>query len=759
LRFEQIIINPDYWDDVQIIASKTPLEFNFNLDCYTAQGCIANLSMQNIKGIAMGSWEECRGFSTYHITAENKPKLLKLMLKHPPGRRILSDRPNSNIQIPRITCYNLKIDNTPLIIPNNKKVELDDTSQTDTEMQDVLGGNKVSYTGTAEISPYIIDTGLEVPTQIYSSAKEALNLNLFSPEIRPYIKRIFLDRYPNVVSLHSLDAGDVSKTLGFTSLRLIPGEKLPRHKRIYQLSPQDVNYMEELLEQFIRFGYVRRAPIESTDQHLYGMSTYLVPRRKLTDIARLVIDFSPLTSIIQSPPNIIPDISVSLQNLQNKAMDLRYAYLALKIDEESKPLTTFLTPNGAYQWLSIPTGASCSPAYFVDAVNRILHYKPEYDENGSPIFDVPNKVRLKRDVMKNSFHYFDDIICSSENKATYKESLDYHFNSLERIVERLSFHNVKLSVNKSEFARSKILFLGWIISHNFIIPDPRRIEKIKSAEVPKSKKEVRSFLGLVNSIRRVIPFNVIQQMQILSPLTSSSKNVTFEITKEHINAFNSIKELLLKEPLYCNLIDEKATKYLWVDAASSSGCLGAVLAQRVGDERETKVLPTFIDLENPVHQIIYDKGLNYEPCKLYTSLPIVVPKPSELKTVPPKVTKKEKFYGHKEDDIHNSLFWSLFSIYALYNCKIPNSINEVRVEIVKEVKKNILGIKLKDQSFNNEHRYYREYLTDFEEGKANVDKDWIMIEALAKITHRCIIILSTLEKHGRRGMSSLYNCA
>jgi hypothetical protein len=111
-----------------------------------------------------------------------------------------------------------------------------------------------------------------------------------------------------------------------------------------------------------------------------------------------------------------------LQNLQGKAlysaMDLRYAYLALKIDEESKPLTTFLTPNGAYQWLSIPTGAACSPAYFVDTVNRILHYKPVLDKAGNPIYDSPNKVRLERDVMKNSFHYFDDIICSSEPKST-----------------------------------------------------------------------------------------------------------------------------------------------------------------------------------------------------------------------------------------------------------------------------------------------------------------------------------------------------
>ena len=41
-----------------------------------------------------------------------------------------------------------------------------------------------------------------------------------------------------------------------------------------------------------------------------------------------------------------------------------------------------------------------------------------------------------------------------------------------------------------------------------------------------------------------------------------------------------------------------------------------------------KILPTFVDLEDPVHKIIYDKNLPYEPCKVFTTLPIVLPKDS-----------------------------------------------------------------------------------------------------------------------------------
>ena len=51
--------------------------------------------------------------------------------------------------------------------------------------------------------------------------------------------------------------------------------------------------------------------------------------------------------------------------------------------------------------------------------------------------------------------------------------------------------------------------------------------------------------------------------------------------------------------------------------------------------------------------------------------------------------------------------------------------------IQAEIKKGILGIKLKDQSFNNHHGNYRTFLQEFEAGMHNIDKDWLLVEALA----------------------------
>jgi hypothetical protein len=133
--------------------------------------------------------------------------------------------------------------------------------------------------------------------------------------------------------------------------------------------------------------------------------------------------------------------------------------------------------------------------------------------------------------------------------------------------------------------------------------------------------------------------------------------------------------------------------------------------------------------------IIYDNKLPYEPCKSHTNLQIQVSKPKELKMTPPKVKAHDKFFGFTEEEFENSLFWSIVSIFAVYGCKIPSNINDLR------------KFKLKDQTFNNNHMAYRNFLQEFENGKHTIDKDWIIMEALAKVTYRPIIILSSLNEH------------
>ncbi len=738
VRTDEILISSSEWAPIQVLPSKTDLQFDHINDCFVGTAQIANLTNNFLEGSVVARFEILKGAKSLPINDETKHKVLSYMRKNPPVREILPESKIGQIQIPTITAFHITL---------NEKGNIDEK-----DMKNIAGINKVSYTGTAEITSEIIDAGMEIPNVIHETPEEALNLTLFEPDVVPYIKEIFLNKHRNVVSLHPMDAGDMSKTLGYLTLRLIPGEVLPRHKRIFHLSPQDNRYLEELLEQFIRFNYMIRAPIEAqNNHHLYGMSAYLIPRKKPTDLARLIIDFSPLTTIIQSPPAIVPDINAALQHLKGKAMfstmDMRQGYYAMRLDEQSRALTTFLTPKGAYQLLTMPTGAACSPAYFLEAMNKILNFKPVLDKYGDLVYEKPNKVKLERDAIADCFCYMDDVSCGSSLKKTYKETLDNHFESLERIVARLAFHNVKLNVNKCEFAKGSILYLGWIVSHDFLIPDPRRMEKIRLAAFPQTKKEMRSFLGLVNSIRRVISIDTVREMNSLTPLTSSKKEVTFSPTKAHHASFEKIKNMLLSEPLFCSLIDEHATKYMFVDACTTTSTLGCTLLQRIDRGQDEKILPTCLSLDNKVHRLIYDKQWPYQPCRLITKLPIPVLKPSELKTVPPLINVEDSLMGFTETNVHDSFYWCIISLNTVYGCKIPENTCELRKLAVKQIKKGILGIKMKDAQFNNHHGSYRQYLEEYELGHHGMDDQFLFAQALASATHRPYIFISTLAEH------------
>jgi hypothetical protein len=149
-----------------------------------------------------------------------------------------------------------------------------------------------TYTGTANIHADIIDpAGYELPTVIFPNALEATQLYKLPPHIQPFIKDIFVDKYPQVVSLHGLDEGNLSLTLGYTQLRLCKGEILPRAKIIFHVSPSDSRHLDDIVNLLIKFGYLMRSPPSPTGHHLYGMSAYLVPRAKPGCLGRLIVDF------------------------------------------------------------------------------------------------------------------------------------------------------------------------------------------------------------------------------------------------------------------------------------------------------------------------------------------------------------------------------------------------------------------------------------------------------------------------------------
>ena len=320
---DQIIVTSRDINPVMIVPSKTELEYLDKICLYTCTVLVHNSSNKMVNSEITGKFERIRKSDSIKTFCENNNSAIrKEMSLYGLAKEILNSPFNTNIpEIVTVTLNNISGDNQQLL---NKNFILSG------DESDVLFLDKPSFAGEGEISERVLETeGIEIPTLIHSNATDAIQLSTFPPEIQPFIKDIFIDKYPNCVSLHSLDAGDVSKTLGYTILKLREGESLPRAKRLFHLAPTESRHLTDIIDYLIKFNYIQESPIDPCGMHLYGLASYLVQRAKPNTIGRLIVDFSPINPILESPASVIPEINTTLQFLYGKCMfsslDMRYA--------------------------------------------------------------------------------------------------------------------------------------------------------------------------------------------------------------------------------------------------------------------------------------------------------------------------------------------------------------------------------------------------------------------------------------------------
>jgi hypothetical protein len=106
-----------------------------------------------------------------------------------------------------------------------------------------------------------------------------------------------------------------------------------------------------------------------------------------------------------------------------------------------------------------------------------------------------------------------------------------------------------------------------------IKPDPKKVKAIEEYPVPKTIKDIRSFIGLAGYYRRHVP-NFAKLAQPLTILTR--KNTPFISTEEQQKPFEELKRILRTEPL---LIYPDFSQPFIVTCDASTKAIGAVLSQ------------------------------------------------------------------------------------------------------------------------------------------------------------------------------------
>ena len=93
--------------------------------------------------------------------------------------------------------------------------------------------------------------------------------------------------------------------------------------------------------------------------------------------------------------------------------------------------------------------------------------------------------------------FLDDILVYSKNEEEHEENL-------RLTLQLLREHQLYAKLNKCDFYRDRIQYLGHIISEEGISVDPEKIEAIMNWPTPRNVTNVRSFMGLAGYYRRFI---------------------------------------------------------------------------------------------------------------------------------------------------------------------------------------------------------------------------------------------------------------
>ncbi len=94
--------------------------------------------------------------------------------------------------------------------------------------------------------------------------------------------------------------------------------------------------------------------------------------------------------------------------------------------------------------------------------------------------------------------YIDDVVI-------YSQSWEEYLQHLSEVFEKIQQPGLTVKLKKCQFGRRRAHYLGHIIGEGKIRPDPEKVKAVIEYPEPKTKKDVRAFLGLVGYYRRFIP--------------------------------------------------------------------------------------------------------------------------------------------------------------------------------------------------------------------------------------------------------------
>uniref|UniRef100_A0A2N9GYX8 RNase H type-1 domain-containing protein n=1 Tax=Fagus sylvatica TaxID=28930 RepID=A0A2N9GYX8_FAGSY len=288
----------------------------------------------------------------------------------------------------------------------------------------------------------------------------------------------------------------------------------PVKQALRRMKPEVILKIKEEVEKQLKAGFL------STVTYSDWVAN-IVPVPKKDGKVRMCVDYRDLNRASPKDNFPLPHIDTLVDNTATNVvfsfMDGFSGYNQIKMAEEDKSKTAFITHWGTFVYDVMPFGLKNAGATYQRAMVTLFHDM------------IHHEIEV----------YVDDMIAKSRTAQD-------HLTDLRKLFQRLKKYQLRLNPNKCAFGVTSGKLLGFIVSGRGIEIDPAKVQAIRSMPAPKTEKEIRSFLGRINYIARFIA----QLTATCEPLFKLlRKDVKIKWTEDCQRAFDKIKEYLLNPPI------------------------------------------------------------------------------------------------------------------------------------------------------------------------------------------------------------------
>ncbi len=378
--------------------------------------------------------------------------------------------------------------------------------------------------------------------KMLSSAKDSAKLNEITPamslkELKEKLPLVYHD-FLNVFDREK--ATQLPPHRSYDHKIELEGEGQPPRSRLYPMSSHKLQKVKEYLEENLKKEFITpsKAPFASPilfAEKKDGSLRFCVNYRKL----------NALTKRDRYPILLIDEVLARIQGSKYLTrLDIIAAFNKLRMSTESEDLTTFVTFFGAYKYRVMLFELTNGSASFQHYINDVL-------------FDCLHKFCQA---------YLDDILI-------YSKTLKEHRTHVKEVLGKLREADLQVDIDKCEFEVQETSFLGLLVFTNGLRMDPRKVDVIRSWEVPRSLTHVQTFIGFCNFYRRFIKnFSKIAR----SMVKLTRKDHPFEWTEACQTAFEELKQQVTAAPVLKHF---DSTREAILETDSSNYVNGEVLSQ------------------------------------------------------------------------------------------------------------------------------------------------------------------------------------